>query len=185
MKSKMNTREMTKTALCVALLCVASYISFPIPFTPIVITAQTLVVHLLALLLAPWYSLAAVGVYLLLGAIGLPVFAGGNAGMGVLFGPTGGYILGFLVSAPLVSLTKGKKVNLARYLVSTIAVGTVVIYLLGTVMFSIQQQISFVKALSLAVIPFIPGDVIKCVLASVIGMALNKAPGIKTVSAEN
>ena len=65
---------LTKTSLCVALLCVSAFIVIPIPFTPIMITAQTLVVTLIALLLKPSQSAAAVGVYLLLGICGIPVF---------------------------------------------------------------------------------------------------------------
>lgn len=202
MKSKMNTRELTKTALCIALLCLSSYLSFPIPFTPIVITAQTLVVTLIGLTLSPAMSFFAVLGFMLLGCIGLPVFSGGNAGAGVLFGPTGGFILGFLAAAPLISLTKGKKVNIARYLLVSVGLGMVVIDLCGTLMFSIQQQVkalegfslkalgaalspsSLVKTLSATVIPFIPGDLIKCGLAAAIGAALNKIPGLRTEPVE-
>ena len=109
MKPKMSTRELTKTALCVALLCISSYISFPIPFTPIVITAQTLVVSLIGLILNPMESFLSTLIFMLLGCVGLPVFSGGTAGIGKLFGPTGGFIIGFLAAAPLISFTKGKK----------------------------------------------------------------------------
>ena len=179
MKSRMNPREMTKIALCVALLCVASYLSFPIPFTPIVITGQTLMVHLLGLVLAPVSALVAMVVYLLLGIVGLPVFAGGSAGIGVLLGPTGGYILGFVAAAPMVSLCKGKKVNLFRYLFATVLVGTLVIDFLGSAFFCMQQQISLLEGFALTVVPFLPGDIIKCVMASVVGVAVNRIPGFQ------
>ena len=200
MKPKMNTRELTKMALCTALLCVSSYLSFPIPFTPIVITAQTLIVTLIGLILSPVSSFFSVLVFTLLG---LPVFSGGTAGIARLAGPTGGFILGFLAAAPLISLTKGKKVNIARYMLSAVLLGMVVIDLCGTLMFSIQQQVSAVQSFSLAVlgqalapsalvkvlsatvIPFIPGDLIKCALASVIGAALNKVPGFQGGAAES
>ncbi len=198
MKPKMNTRELTKTALCVALLCVSSYLSFPIPFTPIVITAQTLVVSLIGLVLSPVSSFFAVLTFTLLGCLGLPVFAGGKAGAAILFGPTGGFILGFLAAAPLIALTRGKKVNPLRYLLSTVLVGMVVIDLFGTLMFSIQQQAaaaqsfsmgvmfqalapsSLAKVLSATVVPFLPGDLIKCGLATAVGVALNKVPGFQS-----
>lgn len=197
MKPKMNTRELTKMALCTALLCVSSYLSFPIPFTPIVITAQTLIVTLIGLVLSPASSFFSVLVFILLGCVGLPVFSGGTGGLARLVGPTGGFILGFLAAAPLISLTKGKKVNIARYILSAVLLGMVVIDLCGTLMFSVQQQINaaqsfslpvlgsaltpsaLVKVLSATVIPFIPGDLIKCALASAIGAALNKVPGFR------
>ena len=203
MKPKINTRELTKKALCTALLCVSSYLSFPIPFTPIVITAQTLIVTLIGLILSPVSSFFSVLVFTLLGCVGLPVFSGGTAGIARLAGPTGGFILGFLAAAPLISLTKGKKVNIARYMLSAVLLGMVVIDLCGTLMFSIQQQVSAVQSFSLAVlgqalapsalvkvlsatvIPFIPGDLIKCALASVIGAALNKVPGFQGGAAES
>lgn len=100
---------LTKTSLCVALLCVSAFIVIPIPFTPIMITAQTLVVTLIALLLKPSQSAAAVGVYLLLGICGIPVFSGGTAGIGQLLGPTGGFLWGFLAAAPFDKLVKRKE----------------------------------------------------------------------------
>ena len=103
MKPKINTRELTKMALCTALLCVSSYLSFPIPFTPIVITAQTLIVTLIGLILSPVSSFFSVLVFTLLGCVGLPVFSGGTAGIARLAGPTGGFSLGFLAAAPLIS----------------------------------------------------------------------------------
>ena len=198
MKPKMNTQELTKIALCTALLCVSSYLSFPIPFTPIVITAQTLVVTLIGLVLSPASSFFSVLVFMLLGCVGLPVFSGGSAGIAKLVGPTGGFIIGFLAAAPLISLTKGRKINPIRYFLSTVLVGMVMIDLFGTLMFSIQQQAAaaegfslnvlasalspsaLVKVLSATVIPFLPGDLIKCFLATVIGTALNKIPGFQT-----
>ena len=199
MKPKLSTRELTKTALCVALLCISSYISFPIPFTPIVITAQTLVVSLIGLILNPMESFLSTLVFMLLGCVGLPVFSGGTAGIAKLFGPTGGFIIGFLAAAPLISFTRGKKVNPIRYFLSTVLIGMIVIDLCGTLMFSIQQQVAaaqsfsigtvlsalspsaLFKVLSATVIPFIPGDLIKCVLAVAIGTALNKIPGFQSV----
>src|SRR5690606_2034442 len=106
---KVSINEMTKISLCAALLCISSYIAFPIPFTPIMITAQTIAVNLLALVLSPAHSAISVMLFMLLGIIGLPVFAGGNSGLGALFGPTGGFIIGFLFSAIAIGYFKGKK----------------------------------------------------------------------------
>lgn len=167
--------SLTKTSLCVALLCVSAFIVIPIPFTPIMITAQTLVVTLVSLLLKPSQSAAAVGVYLLLGICGVPVFSGGTAGIGQLLGPTGGFILGFLVAAPLMSWLKGKNNRFFRYALISIFVGIPVIDLFGTVFFCISQHVDPWAALMAAVVPFLIGDVCKCIVASMLAVPLNHA----------
>lgn len=169
-----NLKQLTKMSICVALLCVSAYISFPLPFTPIMITAQTIVINLIALLLSPKQSAITVAVYILLGAVGLPVFSGGTAGIGRLLGPTGGFILGFLIAAPLISLAKGKTNSFKRYLLVTVAIGMPVIYLFGTIQLALLNKISFAAALSAAVLPYILGDVLKCLAASYLGKVLNK-----------
>ena len=70
----MKTRELTKMSICVALLCISAYISFPLPFTPAMVTAQTIVIDLIALILVPKQAMITVGVYILLGLCGVPVF---------------------------------------------------------------------------------------------------------------
>ena len=170
----MKTRDLTKIAICVALLCVSAYISIPLPFTSAMLTAQTLVVNLLALILLPKQSAIAMIVYILIGAIGLPVFSGGGAGFGKLFGPTGGFILAFLLSAPVISYLKGKDVSFIRYCFITILIGMPIIYIGGTISMCIVQGIDIMSALSMAVVPFILGDILKCVAASLIAIKMNK-----------
>lgn len=171
---KTNIRELTKLSLCVALLCVSSYLSFPIPFSTAPVTAQTIVLNMMALILTPKQSLASVGIYILLGICGLPVFSGGTAGIGRLLGPTGGFIIGFLITAPLISFLKGEKNSILRYLLVTILVGMPVLYAFGTAFMCITQKISILAALSAAVVPFLFGDVLKCIAGSYLALALNK-----------
>lgn len=170
-----NIQTLTKISICIALLCVSSYLSFPIPFSTAPITMQTVIINLIALILTPAQSAAAVGVYILLGICGLPVFSGGTAGIGRLLGPTGGFIIGFLISAPLISLLKGKKESIVRYLLVTILVGMPVLYAFGTAFMCITQKMNIIAALSAAVVPFIFGDVLKCIAGSYLALALNKA----------
>ena len=87
--SSITARDMTKIALCVAFCCVTAYISFPLPFTPGMVTALTLALGVTAFVLPPKQTFLALFLYVLLGCIGLPVFVGGTAGFGKLFGPTG------------------------------------------------------------------------------------------------
>lgn len=170
----MNTKQLTKMSLCIALLCISAYISFPIPFTPIMITAQTIVINIIALILSPKQSTITVGVYTLLGICGLPVFSGATAGIGILHGPTGGFIIGFIIAAPVISLLKGKTNNIVRYLIVTILGGMSIIYLFGTAQLCILNKMDIKAALIAAVIPFILGDVIKCIVGSYLAMVLNK-----------
>lgn len=175
--------EMTKISLCVALLCVSAFLVIPIPFTPVMITAQTVIVTLVALLLTPAQSAAAVGIYLLIGVCGVPVFAGGTGGIAHLLGPTGGFCFGFLAASPLISWLKGKQNRLPRYLVVSIAVGIPVIYLSGTVMLCLVGHMGVPQALAAGVAPFVVGDVLKCVGACLIAVPLNKALAHQGVSA--
>lgn len=162
-------------SICIAIICISAYISFPLPFTPAMITAQTIAINLVALVLTPKQSFLVVLLYMFLGVFGLPVFSGGTSGFGKLFGPTGGFILGFLVIAPLMSYLKGKNNSFKRYLFVTIFVGMTVLYAFGAIYMSIVQKISIIAALSLAVFPFIVGDILKCCLSSYIAAKLNKA----------
>ena len=162
-------------SICIAIICVSAYISFPLPFTPTMITAQTIAINLVALILTPKQSFLVVLLYIFLGAFGLPVFSGGTGGFGKLFGPTGGFIIGCLVIAPLISYLKGKNNSFKRYLFVTIFVGMIVLYAVGAVYMSIVQKISIIAALSVAVFPFIFGDILKCFLSSFIAVKLNKA----------
>ena len=170
----MKTRELTKMSICIALICISAYISFPLPFTPAMITAQTIVVNLIALILTPKKSFIVVLGYILLGAFGLPIFSGGTSGLGKVFGPTGGFILGFLVIAPILSYLKGKNISFKRYLFVTVFVGMPVLYAIGAIYMCIILKISIIAALGLAVFPFILGDILKCFVGSYLAVKLNK-----------
>lgn len=170
----MKINELTKMSICIAIICISAYISFPLPFSPVMITAQTIAINLVALILTPKQSFIVTLLYIILGAFGLPVFSGGTSGFGRIFGPTGGFILGFLIITPLMSYFKGKDYNFKRYLSVTIIIGMIVLYAFGAVFMSVVQIISILQALSLAVFPFVVGDIFKCVLSSFIAVKLNK-----------
>lgn len=187
-KSAFGTREITKMALLAALLCVSAYITIPLGFTPASLTLQTMIVNLIAILLTPMESFITLLVYILIGAVGVPIFSGGQGGLGKLFGPTGGYIFAFLAAAPAMSFTKKyfiaaaekvvKNTSVARIAactVNAILVGMVIVYLIGTVYMKFTLNRGWMDVLLMAVIPFIPLDIAKCILASVIGVPLKKA----------
>ena len=169
----MKTRELTKMSICVAIICISALISFPLPLIPAMITAQTIAINLIALILKPKQSFIVVLLYILLGAFGLPVFSGGTCGFGKIFGPTGGFILGFLVITPMMSYLKGRNNSFKRYLGITIFVGMPVLYIFGAVFMSIALKISIMATLTLAVFPFILGDIFKCFISSYLAVKLN------------
>lgn len=169
----MKTRELTKMSICITLICISAYISLPLPFTPTMVTAQTIIINLIALILTPKQSFIVVLVYILLGTFGLPVFSGGGSGLGKIFGPTGGFILGFLIIAPVMSCLKGKVNDFKRYLAITILVGMPVLYTFGSIFMCIMIKTSIMSALMLSVFPFILGDIFKCFVGSYLAVKLN------------
>lgn len=104
-----KTAEMTKMALMVAMNCVSAYIIIPLPFSMSPIALQTLIVNLTGYVLNTKQAFMTMLVYILVGLAGVPVFTGGTAGPGKLFGPTGGYIIGFLFTAVFLAATRGEK----------------------------------------------------------------------------
>ncbi|ABW19270.1 BioY protein [Alkaliphilus oremlandii OhILAs] len=171
---RISVSEMTKISLCTALLAISSYIVFPIPFTPIMLTAQTIIVNLIGLILTPLHGAISVLLFIVLGAIGLPIFAGGAGGLSAILGPTGGFIIGFLFSAIAISYLKGRKTNILRYVLVTVFIGMPVTYLLGASYMSYALNMDYKKAIELAVIPFLLGDAIKCVIASIIAARVHR-----------
>lgn len=175
MKKQFQTRELTKMALMVALISVSAYIVIPIPFSDVSVTAQTLVVNLIALLLTPTQALVTMIVYILMGFIGLPIFSTGVGGVGKLFGPTGGYIFSWMVTVYVISLLKGKEGNLLRYIVVTIFVGMPISYIFGTAWMKYVTDMTWTATVAVAVLPFIPLDIAKCVAAALITKPIERA----------
>lgn len=180
-KQRFNTMELTKMALLTALISVSAYIVIPLPFSPASLTAQTLAVNLIALLLTPRQAGFTILAYILLGLVGLPIFSGGMGGPGKLFGPTGGYIMSWLVAVVLMSWLKGRHYHFKRYCLVTILVGEPVILLIGSIYMKLVTGMDWPSILAAAVLPFLPLDVFKCIAASAIAkpvqISLSKARG--------
>ncbi|PKN95541.1 MAG: biotin transporter BioY [Chloroflexi bacterium HGW-Chloroflexi-6] len=150
-------------ALLVALL---AQVRIPLPFTPVPLTGQTFAVLLVGAALGSRRGAASLSLYSLVGALGLPVFAGGAAGTAYAFGPTGGYLLGFIVAAYVTGLLaeRGLERSISTSIVPFLA-GTLIIYILGAGWLSVQFGLE--KALTLGVLPFLVGDAIKLALAAI------------------
>jgi biotin transport system substrate-specific component len=149
------------------LIAISAQISIPLPFSPVPITGQTLVVLLAGLLLGKKLAAAAVGLYLLQGAVGLPIFAGGRSGFATLLGPTGGYLFGFLAAAYIVGMLS--ELPYHRSLLqaaSALLIGNAVIYIFG-----LAWLVRFVgesHTLQLGLYPFLVGDLLKLLLGVVL-----------------
>ncbi len=158
--------EMTKIALLVAMNCVSAYIIIPLPFALSPIAMQPFIVNLVGFLMTPKQAFMTMLVYILVGLAGIPVFTGGTAGPGKLFGPTGGYIFGFLVAATAIAYLKGRNYNFLRYSIVGVCVWIPVIYALGAGQMMLLTGMSLEEAFFVGVLPFAPLDIIKVVGAA-------------------
>lgn len=159
-----RTRMMILSALFTALCAVCAQIQ--IPLQPVQINLALLAVHMAAAMLPPRYAALSLATYLLMGAMGLPVLTGFRGGMGVLLDRTGGYMLSYLPCAVLESwlMHQGQMKRLRMYLV--MALGTLLCYAAGTAWFMLLTATPLWTCLTLCVLPFIPGDTVKIVLAT-------------------
>jgi len=182
----MNTRKTVLTALFAALIIVGAYIRFPLP--PVPITLQTLFVISSSLLGGTAIGLGSVAIYLLLGAVGLPVFTAGG-GLGILLGPTGGFLFGLLPAALLAGIagnyarkstfdktkdeheettTDRKQTNKRTYLFLCILFGTLAtlaIYAVGVPFLKYNRSLSWKVAIQVGMLPFLIGDTIKLIVS--------------------
>ena len=152
MKSKKVTiYQLTFMAMMAAVTCILGPLSVPIGQIPISLT--NLVIYFTVFVLGIWAGTGSYGIYLLLGAVGLPVFSGFAGGLGKLLGPTGGYLIGFIF----------------------MVVGTAVAYAFGTVWFVYLMKCSVTYALTVCVYPFIGFDIVKIVIATLLGKTVRYA----------
>ena len=169
-----DSRNITKIAMCVALCCISAYISFPLPFTPGMVTALTLAMSLTAYILPPKQTFIVILLYLLLGAAGFPVFAVGSSGIGKLISPVGGFYIVWLLAFPLLSLLKGENINFKRYALVNILVTIPVTYIGGLISMMLMMELTLPQAVMMAVLPFILGDIIKALAAAFLAVKLNR-----------
>jgi biotin transport system substrate-specific component len=161
--------------LFAALISIGAYIAIPIPGTPVPIVLQNMFILLAGFVLGPWWGLAAVIFYLVLGAAGLPVFSGGTGGLVRFAGPTGGYLFGFIPAVVVFGLIS--KLSKQRWYFNFVAgvVGMAIVYGLGVARLKAVLGVDWAKALTMGLIPFIPGDIAKIAVASVLAPQILKA----------
>ena len=179
----MKAADMARVALMAALTAVGAQISIPLPFTLVPFTLQVPMVVLAGLLLGVRHGALSQVVYLMLGAIGLPVFAGFTGGLGTLLGPTGGYLVSYPFAAAVAGFAAGTVARAARG--RAVAGGTafgllalLIIYALGAAWLAVQAGLTPGAALATGVLPFVPFDVVKVILAALLAAAV--APQISS-----
>jgi biotin transport system substrate-specific component len=170
-----RTTGLVRAALAAALISASALVTVPIG--PVPVTLQILAVAVTVLLLSPRESLAALATYVGLGAIGLPVFSGGSGGFGVLLGPTGGFLLGFLLGAPLGSFVRMRLAD--RHPFAADLAGIIVLiavsYAAGLAQFVAVTDMTVAAAFTVAVAPFLVPDAIKAAIAVGIARAVRRA----------
>ncbi len=147
-------------------IALSAQLQIPLPFSPVPITGQTFAVLLLAALLGSRRGVAAIATYVLLGVLGLPVFAGGVAGAARLVGPTAGYLLGWFPAAFVVGRLSEKGWDRKAWSMAlAMLIGNAIIYLMGALWL---QRFVGSAVLETGVLPFIPGDLLKIALATLL-----------------
>lgn len=156
----MKTKYIALCGLFAALAAVCSWITIPLGFTPVPVNLATLAVFLAGGLLGKKYGPLSLLIYVLVGAVGAPVFAGFQGGAGVLAGPTGGYIIGYIAAAFIIGLIIEKN---SRWYISAVGMvcGLAACYLLGTAWFMFSTGTGLAPSLMMCVVPFLPGDGLK------------------------
>lgn len=174
-ETKFDIRQMALIGLMTAVICVLAPFSISIPVSPVPISLATFAVCITTYIIGLKRGVLCTFLYLLLGLVGLPVFSGFSSGPGKLFGPTGGYLVGYLFLALICGYIVDKfRSKLWLHFIGMIA-GVAACYLFGTVWLAYLKHLSFAAALAAGVIPFIPGDIAKIIIVMIIGPQLYKA----------
>ena len=170
---RFKTYELTVTALCAAITAVLAWVVIPLPFSPVPVSGQTVGVMLSGILLPPKLAAASQILYVFLGLVGLPVFSGGNSGLGTLLGPTGGYIWAFIIGAYCISkgIRIDEKNKIAYYAVLCLG-GIVVIYVFGMMQLMLAAGLSMGQAFLAGVLPFLPGDFAKVAVVGLVAQRI-------------
>lgn len=163
-------RLMVLASLMAALTAVGAYIYIPIGPVPVVLT--NLFVFLAGLLLGSRWGLAGIAIYLMIGAMGLPVFAGGKGGLAHFFGPTGGYLVGFAVAAWVVGLISERVRKSIFHDVLSVSAGALAIYGVGIPWLKWMTGMSWSRSFWVGMVPFVLGDILKASGAVMLARAI-------------
>ncbi|KAB7709117.1 biotin transporter BioY [Bacillus aerolatus] len=165
-------RMMLTAAVFAAIIGILAQVTIPLPLVPI--TGQTLAIGLAATILGARYGTLSALLYMLIGAVGLPVFSGMTGGMGVIFGPTGGYIVSFVFSAFFIGWYIEKTAANIRHAFVANLIGMIINLSFGTAWLKVIAELSWPEAFAAGFVPFIIGGIVKALLAAWIGIQVRK-----------
>lgn len=172
MNTKLSVPQLTVIGVMAAVTCILGPLSIPIGVIPISFT--NLAIYLAIYALGCKKGTISYLIYLCIGLIGVPVFSAFSSGPGKLFGPTGGYLIGFIAMAIISGIFVDKFWGKWYMQFIGMAIGTVCCYVIGSIWLSFQAHMTFKAAFGAGVIPFIPGDLVKIVIALVVGPQIRK-----------
>ncbi|HJC43606.1 MAG TPA: biotin transporter BioY [Candidatus Mediterraneibacter gallistercoris] len=174
-----KTKNMAVIGLMTAVICIIAPFSIPIPVSPVPISLTNFIIFMAVYILGMKSASICVILYLLLGAAGLPVFSSFSGGLAKLAGPTGGYLAGFILLAFIhgffLEHFPGKKYTAILGMI----LGMAVCYTFGTAWLAWQTSQSFTTALTIGVLPYLPGDAVKIIIAAITGPKLRTAARIQ------
>ena len=177
---KINIHQMILISLFAALTAVGAFLSIPIGLVPI--SLQNLFTFLSGMVLGSKLGTFSQLIYILLGVVGLPVFSGFRGGFGVLLGPTGGFLTGFVISTYVVGkiIEKMEDVRTWSYFIVGL-VGIIIIYACGVTQLLIVTEIGLKEAVLVGIIPFLPGDFLKLITASLLAIRIKSVVSLPQV----
>jgi biotin transport system substrate-specific component len=175
---RVRARDAALVVAAAALTALCAQISFYLPGLTVPVTGQTFAVLLSGAALGANRGGAAMALYILAGMIGLPVFASGAHGSGIVFGATGGYLLGFLAAAWVVGrLSEARMDRTPIKALPLFLIGSAIVYALGVPWLAISADMSLGTAISEGFVPFVPGDIVKAAAAGALLPAAWKLAG--------
>ena len=170
-----STKTLTLIGLTTAALCILGPMSIPIPVSPVPLSLTNFAIYLIIYILGMKHGTISVFIYLCVGTVGLPVFSAFSGGPSKLFGPTGGYLIGFLFLALIQGFLMERFPGKRTAAITGMILGLAVCYTFGTVWLAAQMNLGFFAALGIGVIPYLPGDAAKIIAAVLVGPKLQSA----------
>lgn len=179
--TKLKTNDMVLCGIFASIIAILAQISIPLPFTTVPMTMLIFAVGLTGVILGCKKGFISICIYILLGAIGIPVFAGMRGGFSVLAGPTGGFLLGCPFMVLIIGYISERYFSYFHILISMI-LGLTVVYFIGTTMFSIITKSTIYQSLLACVIPFVFVDFLKLILATSVGVSVSKRINLRLIN---
>ena len=177
MKLNLSVKEITLVGLATAIMGIFSQLALPIPFTTVPLTLQTFGLVIFSVVLGKKIGTLSILIWALLGTIGIPVFSGFSSGLGVLVGPNGGYIIGFIFMSFIIGYTSTSTNKNNILLFVGVYLGQAVQYTFGVIQLKIVLGLSLPNALLAGLYPFILKDIIMITVAVTLALSIKKSLG--------